>query len=283
MPTAGRSGSKRHSWVRDGLVVSELAFACILLVGAGLLIRSFLRVLDVNLGFQPERAAALRIDPSFKISSFAQQNSFIDDVLNRARRVPGVVAAGITDALPLRDDRSWAVSAVGQIYGKSHPPPEPFIRVVTDGYFEAAGIPLRSGRTFTAGDRAASQRVVVINQTLARTLWPGQNPLGQMVTTDGGRGVVGVVADVRHEALETAGRPGNVSADAANRGLPGHATGGANHASPDSLAAGIRTALGRSTPICRSASSLPSRIWSTKRFPRGGFWSCSWPDSRLSP
>jgi hypothetical protein len=104
----GSSGGKRHAWVRDGLVVSELAFACILLVGAGLLIRSFLRVLDVNLGFQPERAAALRIDPSFRISGFAQQNSFIDDVLHRARSVPGIVAAGITDVLPLRDDRSWA-------------------------------------------------------------------------------------------------------------------------------------------------------------------------------
>ena len=66
----GSSGGKRHAWVRDGLVVSELAFACILLVGAGLLIRSFLRVLDVNLGFQPERAAALRIDPSFRILEF---------------------------------------------------------------------------------------------------------------------------------------------------------------------------------------------------------------------
>jgi hypothetical protein len=109
----GSSGGKRHAWVRDGLVVSELAFACILLVGAGLLIRSFLRVLDVNLGFQPERAAALRIDPSFRISSFAQQNSFIDDVLNRARSVPGIVAAGITDVLPLRDDRSWAVFGRG--------------------------------------------------------------------------------------------------------------------------------------------------------------------------
>ena len=116
----GSSGGKRHAWVRDGLVVSELAFACILLVGAGLLIRSFLRVLDVNLGFQPERAAALRIDPSFRISSLAQQNSFIDDVLHRARSVPGILAAGITDVLPLRDDRSWAVSAEGQVYGKGH-------------------------------------------------------------------------------------------------------------------------------------------------------------------
>ena len=239
----GSSGGKRHAWVRDGLVVSELAFACILLVGAGLLIRSFLRVLDVNPGFQPERAAALRIDPSFGISSFAQQNSFIDDVLTRARSIPGIVAAGITDVLPLRDDRSWAVSAVGQVYGKSHPPPEPFIRVVSDGYFEAAGIPLRSGRTFTERDRASSERVVVINETLARTLWPGQNPLGQMVATDGGRRVVGVVADVRHEALEKAGGP--------EMYLPMRQTG--DYAAmqlvvrtalpPDRLAAGIRTAL----------------------------------------
>ena len=239
----GSSGGKRHAWVRDGLVVSELAFACILLVGAGLLIRSFLRVLDVNLGFQPERAAALRIDPSFRISSLVQQNSFIDDALNRARSVPGILAAGITDVLPLRDDRSWAVGAVGQVYGKNHPPPEPFVRVVSDGYFEAVGIPLRAGRVFTEKDRASSERVVVINQTLARTLWPGQNPLGQMITTDGGRRVVGVVADVRHTALEKAGGP--------EMYLPMRQTG--DYASmqlvvrtalpPDGLAAGLRAAL----------------------------------------
>ena len=78
MQDAGRgsSGGKRHAWVRDGLVISEIAFACILLVGAGLLMRSFLRVLDVNLGFQPERAAALRIDPSFRISEFRAAELF---------------------------------------------------------------------------------------------------------------------------------------------------------------------------------------------------------------
>jgi predicted permease len=224
-------------------VVSEIAFACVLLVGAGLLIRSFLRVLDVNLGFQPERAAALRIDPSFRISSLAQQNSFIDDVLNRARAVPGILAAGITDVLPLRDDRSWSVAARGQIYGKGHYQPEPFIRVVSDGYFQAAGIPLRLGREFTETDRESSQRVVMVNETLARTLWPGQNPLGQMIETDGGRMVVGVVADVRHAALETAGGP--------EMYLPMRQT--ADYAAmqlvvrtalpPDTLAAGIRTAL----------------------------------------
>ena len=239
----GSSGGTRHAWVRNGLVVSELAFACTLLVGAGLLVRSFLRVLDVNLGFRPERAAALRIDPSFRISSLAQQNAFIDDVLNRVRSVPGIVAAGITDVLPLRDDRSWAVPAVGQVYGKNHPPPEPFIRVVSDGYFEAAGIPLRLGREFSERDRASSENVTVVNEALARTLWPGQNPVGQMVTTDGGRRVVGVVAGIRHAALETAGGP--------EMYLPMRQTGDyaamqlvvRTALSPDSLAAGIRRAL----------------------------------------
>ncbi len=200
----GSSGGKRHAWMRDGLVVSEIAFACILLVGAGLLMRSFLRVLDVNLGFQPERAAALRIDPSFRISSFAQQNSFIDNVLQNTRSVPGIVAAGTTDCLPLRDDRSWGVAGKGQVYPRGHQP-EAFVRIVSDGYFEAAGIRLQAGRAFTERDRKSSEPVVVINETMARTLWPGQNPVGQMITTDGGRRVVGVVSDVRHEALEKAG------------------------------------------------------------------------------
>ena len=206
MQDAGRgsSGGRQHAWIRDVLVVAELAFACMLLVGAGLLIRSFLRVLDVDLGFRPARTAALRIDPSFRVSNFAQQNSFIDEVLDRARAVPGILASGITDVLPLRDDRGWGVAGKGQVYEKGHQP-EAFVRVVSDGYFEAAGIPLRLGREFTKRDRASSQPVVVVNETLARTLWPGQNPVGQVITTDGGRLVVGVVADVRHTALEQAG------------------------------------------------------------------------------
>ena len=187
----GWSGSRRHGWFRDGLAVSQFALACLLLVGAALLIQSFLRVLDVNLGFQPERAAALRIDPSFQVSSAAQQNAFIDDVLHRARSAPGITAAGITDVLPLGGDRSWQVSGKGQIYEKDHSP-ESFIRVVSDGYFDALGIPLKSGRVLTESDRASSEPVVVVNETLARTLWPGQDPVGQVMTQDGGRRVVGV-------------------------------------------------------------------------------------------
>src|ERR1700733_4543117 len=203
---AGResSGRSRHSWFRDGLVVSQFVLACVLLVGAALLIQSFLRVLDVNLGFQPEHAAALRIDPGFSITSAAQQNSFIDDVLHRARSVPGITAAGISDVLPLDGDRGWQVAGKGQVYDKDHHP-EAFIRVVSDGYFEALGLPLKSGREFTESDRASSEPVVMVNETLARTLWPGQDAVGKMMTQDGGRRVVGVVADVHHGGPETLG------------------------------------------------------------------------------
>lgn len=200
----GSSAGKRHAWIRDGLVVSELAFACVLLVGAGLLIRSFLHVLDVDLGFRPERSAALRVDPSEHISTIEHRNVRIDDLLARTRAIAGITAAGITDVLPLRDDRAWAVGAAGQIYEKGHQP-EAYVRVVTDGYFAATGVALRQGREFTQRDTPQNEPVAIVNETMARTLWPGQNPLGQMITTDGGRRVVGVVADVRHTALETAG------------------------------------------------------------------------------
>jgi predicted permease len=198
------SGGSRHGWFRDGLVVSEFALACVLLVGAALLIQSFLRVLDVNLGFRPERAAAMRIDPSFQVASLAQQNSFIDDALQRTRSVPGIAAAGIADVLPLGGDRSWQVGGKGQVYEKGKHP-EAFVRVVSDGYFGVLGIPLKLGRTFTESDRASSEPVVLVNETLARTLWPGQDPLGQIMTQDGGRRVVGVVGDVHHGGPERLG------------------------------------------------------------------------------
>ncbi len=201
----GLSAGRRRAWVRNGLVVSEIAFASILLVGAGLLVRSFVRVLDVNLGFEPEQTAVLRVD-STRISNLAQQNAFLDDVLQRARSIPGVRSAGVSDALPFAGDRSWQVGVKGEVYPKDQHP-ESYIRMISDGYFDAAGIRLEAGRAFSEQDRASSEKVVIVNQTLARTLWPRQDPIGQVVTQDGGRRVVGVAADVRHEALEKTGGP----------------------------------------------------------------------------
>ena len=197
----GSSEGKRHTWIRSTLVVSEVAFACVLLIGAGLLIRSFLRVLDVNLGFRPERAAAVRVDPGPQYATQAQQNTYFDEVLRRTRDLPGIQAAGLTDALPLGRNRSWGSAAKGQVY----PPgeyPNAFVRVVSDGYVRTMGIPLLAGRDLTERDTPSTEPVILINQTMARRLWPDQDAIGQIVLADKERRVVGIVGDVRHLALE---------------------------------------------------------------------------------
>ena len=194
--TAGRA----RSGIRSALVVSEIAFACVLLVSAGLLVRSFLRVLDVNLGFQPERAAAVRVDPDPHMARQAIP-AYFSDVLRRARAVPGVEAAGLSDALPLGRNRSWGAPAKGQVYPPGHFP-DAFVRVVSDGYLRAMGIPLRDGRDLEERDGPDADPVIMVNETMARTLFPGDTALGKIIRACGERRVVGVVGDVRHLALE---------------------------------------------------------------------------------
>jgi predicted permease len=267
----GSSGGHRNGWVRNGLVVSEIAFACTLLVGAGLLMRSFVRVLDLNLGFEPERAATMRVDPSFRFSGSTQRNSYMDEVLWRTRSLPGMRAAGLTDVLPFAGDRSWQVSGKGQIYPKGQYPPEPFVRVVSEGYFESLGIRLQAGRRFTERDRESSEPIVIVNETLARTLWPGQEAVGQIVTQDGGRRVVGVVADVRHEALE--------KVSGAEMYLPMRQTGDYGSMNlvvrtalpPDRLASSVRAALRPIDPNLpvsefRTLQDLVDKAVSPRRF-----------------
>jgi predicted permease len=204
----GSTGGTRQTWMRSALVVSEIAFACVLLVGAGLLIRSLVRVLDLDLGFKPERAALLRVDPATRFATRAPRVAYYEDVLRRIRSIPGVDHAGLTDALPLGGDRSWGVGAKGRGYTRENPPPEAFVRIVSDGYLRAMGISLRRGRDVSADDAAATTPVIIINETLARALWPGEDAVGRMVTyVDKDRLVVGVVSDVRHLALEQAAGP----------------------------------------------------------------------------
>src|ERR1035441_3364065 len=199
--TRGSTAGKGRNWIRSALVISEIAFACVLLVSAGLLVRSFLRVLDVDLGFHPERAAAVRVDPDSSYSTQAQLNAYIDDVLLRVRAVPGIAAAGLTDALPLGRNRSWGAPAKGQVYPRGKFPIA-FVRVVSDGYLKALGIALVAGRDISERDTPSGEPVIVINQTMARTLWPGQNAIGQTMRACGERDVVGGVGDVGHLALE---------------------------------------------------------------------------------
>jgi predicted permease len=201
--TRGSTEGRRRRWIRSALVVSEIAFACVLLVGAGLLIRSLIRVLDVNMGFEPAGAATIRVDPDSGYATPEQRNAYVDEVLRRVREIPGVTAAGITDALPLGRNRTWGARAKGVTYERGRAPIA-FVRVASDGYPAAMGIPLRAGRDIAPRDTRTSDSVIMINETMARTLWPGQDPIGKIVLNACApeRRVVGVVGDVRHLALE---------------------------------------------------------------------------------
>ena len=198
----GSSQGRGHAWIRGALVVSEIGLACVLLVGAGLLIRSFLRVLDVNMGFRPERAAALRIDPNSSYKTQEQRNSYFTDALHRVMEVRGIEGAGLSDSLPLGHNRSWGVAAKGVQYTPQNYP-NGFPRIISDGYFHAMGIPLKAGRDFTERDTKGSLNVIIINETLAKNLFPAEDPIGKIVRADDpDRTVVGVVGDVHHMALE---------------------------------------------------------------------------------
>jgi predicted permease len=200
---ATRGSTGHRTWLRHALVVAEIAFACVLLVGAGLLLRSFVRVLDVDLGFRPSRAITVRVDPGSGYSTREKRTAYFDEVLRLVRGNPGVEAAGITDALPLGRNRTWGSGAKGATYERGKFP-SAFPRIVSDGYLAALGIPIKAGRDIAASDTATSDPVMVVNETMARVLWPGQDPLGKYVLGDCAkeRRVVGVVGDVRHLALE---------------------------------------------------------------------------------
>ena len=201
--TRGSTEGRHRRWVRNALVVSEIAFACVLVVGAGLLIRSLVSVLDVEMGFEPSRAVAIRVDPEQQGLTREQRLTYLGEVLRLVRAIPGVDAAAITDAVPLGRNRTWGARAKGVTYERGRGP-SAFPRIVTDGYSAAMGVPLRAGREFSSSDTATSEPVIVINETMARTLWPGQDPIGKYVINVCApeRRVIGVVGDVRHLALE---------------------------------------------------------------------------------
>src|SRR5271163_1040271 len=202
----GAGLGRKHERVRAALVVSEVALACVLLVSAGLLMRSFLKVLDVDLGFQPDRAAAIKIDyddsaPSGDASQ-AKRGVIFQQILARVSALPGVQAAGMADYLPLGPNREWD-TPVPQ--GKTFAPgelPEPLVYVITPGFIHALGIRLQ-GRDFTWADGPHSERVVLINASAARVYWPGEDAVGKILMrgTEQDR-VVGVVDDVHEENVE---------------------------------------------------------------------------------
>ena len=207
----GSTEGRHYHGLRSLLVVSEVALACVLLVGAGLLLRSFLRVLDVDLGFQPSQAAALTISYDDD-GNPAHRIPILQEILRRVQQIPGVEAAGISDMLPLGRNRSWGFSAVGRVPSKDDDPEsyDAYIRIVTPGYLSAMGMRLKDGRDFDwALDRPNTQSAVIINEAAAKIQWPGQNPIGKQVNCcNKNPGVIiGVISDVRQNSLEDSAAP----------------------------------------------------------------------------
>jgi putative ABC transport system permease protein len=197
----GSSEGRRRARARKALVVSEVALACVLLVGAGLLIRSFKRLLEVDLGFRPEQAAAWRIETGGRFQTNAQQVAFFDELVRSVEAIPGVESVGLTDTLPLGRNRSWTVRAKGETYPIGQIPIA-FPRIIDHGYLKTMRIPLRAGRDFTAHDTAESEKALIVNETMARRLWPGKDAVGQIALLGSEWRVVGVAGNVRHSALE---------------------------------------------------------------------------------
>ena len=201
------SASRRTGWLRRAVVVAELALACVLLTGAGLLARSLARVLDVEPGYMTDNVIALRVDRPQGESTNAERRAYLDELVRTVSAVPGVAAVGLTDALPLGDNygwRRWGARAVGQpVDSTQRDRPGPLVRMVDAGYFATMGIPIRSGSGFTTSDVPGSEPVAIVNQTLAAELWPGQDAVGRMMVAGGTpRRVIGVVGAVRYFSLD---------------------------------------------------------------------------------
>jgi predicted permease len=197
------------------LVVGEVALALVLLTGAGLLTRSAVLLRRVEPGFDPTGVATARIMlPAARYPDGATVVSAFERIVDGARRVPGITSAALVLMVPLADDDAAAtVSAEGQPWSDETRLPVA-LRLATRGYFETMRIPLRAGRDFTDRDDAAAPRVAIINETLARRLWPGQDAVGKRITgitaeqddlqlTE----VVGVVGDIHDKGLAEAARP----------------------------------------------------------------------------
>ena len=210
---------------RRAFVVAEMALAVTLLVGAGLLARSFLRLLDVDPGFEPGRALTLRVAPpqvqpeagetedAFVARYLGQREQvarFYESLLTGLTSLPGVEAAGAVNHLPLTG-RWWSLEV--RVEGAAEAPPgqrpSAYGRVVSPGYLEAMGIPLLAGREFTRFD--TEDLVAIVSDAFARRHWPGTSPLGRRLSLDNPSGpwvtVVGVAGDVRVDGLQEEARP----------------------------------------------------------------------------
>jgi predicted permease len=199
---AGRGGR-----LEGGLVVAQMALAVLLAAGAGLLIRSVVNLRAIDPGVETRGVAILDATMPTRLEPSPRRRT-IDDTLARLRALPGVTAAAATQKLPLRGSGdNWSV----QVRGKpDQPSSTTAFRMVTRDYFTAIGIPLRSGRGFDGSDRDTSERVVVINEAAAAKYFPGEEPVGQVLSTgfdDRGERIIGVVGNAAEASLTDTATP----------------------------------------------------------------------------
>ncbi|HSS19148.1 MAG TPA: ABC transporter permease [Pyrinomonadaceae bacterium] len=211
----GRGSGEGSSWnrMRSVFVVTQVALSLVLLVSAGLLLRSFDKLLRVNLGFKAEQLLTLEYRlPRNKYKEVSAQWNFHRQVVERIQEVPGVQSASLVRGLPFSGNGGSA----GIVLPDREPPakgmePEVMFNTAMPNYFETIGIPLIKGRVFGKEDQANTPPVVVINQTMAQKFWPNQDPLGKQVKLAGpdapAATVIGVVGDAKHYWLEEEQKP----------------------------------------------------------------------------
>lgn len=178
------AGATRHR-LRSALVVAQVGLAIVLLVGAGLLVRSFMRILSVDAGFERDRVVAIQAFVWDRYRTPEQREAFTRETLERLEAVAGVEAAGVTTSIPLLESSqtsSVPYAVAGKPEAVAGQEPVAQLTVASPNYFPAAGVNLLNGRLFNHFDTNQSMRVVLVNQTMARRTWPGENPVGQKST-----------------------------------------------------------------------------------------------------
>jgi putative ABC transport system permease protein len=206
----GRGGGAGRNRTRSLLVVAEVAMSLLLLVGAGLMIRSFLSLTQVNSGFAPDHLLTMQVAlPTSKYPEPPQRRAFFQQTLERIKALPGVSSVGAVDVLPLGGGvRSATFVIEGRQRGLDQAPPHSDIRTIAPGYFQTMKIPLRTGRDFTEQDHADAARVAMIDETLAQLYWAGEDPIGKRLDLQFEsdepvwREIIGVVGRIKNKGLD---------------------------------------------------------------------------------
>src|SRR5205823_1559137 len=213
----GRSSTagKRRNSLRNALVIAEVALALVLLTSAGLLMKSFVRLQNVNPGFDSHNVLTAEVSlPKLKYPDDKAIVRFSDEAQRRIAALPGIQAVGLTTILPLagsKSDSSFAIE--GRTNDRNAPSPDEEKREVSPDYFRAIGTPLIRGRFFTEADNADAPLVIIVNQTFARKFWPNEDAVGKRIVMGGMSPdpkwitIVGIVGDIRHAALDVDAKP----------------------------------------------------------------------------